>query len=155
MTGTRTTEQLEPHGKLIPRRQCIPILYTKGTHYDVGFDVVSVIWYLIDFSVCVRIQMKCYQTKKRMKVKRVWNSVQVKNKFFNNEFSNEIVRNTFNSIFCHIYISFEINSLSKSFDNWEVFEPNAKIKCNLAWPNWVLLKVSAIGFGSWCKCVHF
>lgn len=23
----------------IPRRQCIPILYTRGTHYDVGYDV--------------------------------------------------------------------------------------------------------------------
>ncbi|XP_055304139.1 beta-alanyl-dopamine/carcinine hydrolase [Sitodiplosis mosellana] len=39
MTGTTATEQLQPHGKNIPRRQCIPILYTKGTHYDVGFDV--------------------------------------------------------------------------------------------------------------------
>lgn len=26
----------------IPRRQCIPIIYTRGTHYDVGYDVVSV-----------------------------------------------------------------------------------------------------------------
>lgn len=26
--------------KNIPRRQCIPIIYTTGTHYDVGFDVV-------------------------------------------------------------------------------------------------------------------
>lgn len=26
----------------LPRRQCIPIIYTKGTHYDVGFDVVSI-----------------------------------------------------------------------------------------------------------------
>lgn len=25
--------------KNIPRRQCIPIIYTSGTHYDVGFDV--------------------------------------------------------------------------------------------------------------------
>ncbi|XP_031628712.1 uncharacterized protein LOC116344357 [Contarinia nasturtii] len=33
------TQQLQPHGKNIPRRQAIPILYTKGTHYDVGFDV--------------------------------------------------------------------------------------------------------------------
>lgn len=23
------------------RRNCIPIVYTKGTHYDVGYDVVS------------------------------------------------------------------------------------------------------------------
>ncbi|XP_063706790.1 beta-alanyl-dopamine/carcinine hydrolase [Culicoides brevitarsis] len=23
----------------IPRRQCIPIIYTRGTHYDVGYDV--------------------------------------------------------------------------------------------------------------------
>lgn len=38
--GTSIIEQLQPHGKHIPRRQCIPILYTKGTHYDVGFDVV-------------------------------------------------------------------------------------------------------------------
>lgn len=30
-------------GANIPRRQCIPILYTKGTHYDVGFDTVSFI----------------------------------------------------------------------------------------------------------------
>lgn len=28
----------------IPRRQCIPILYTRGTHYDVGFDVVNIFW---------------------------------------------------------------------------------------------------------------
>lgn len=27
--------------KNIPRRQSIPILYTKGTHYDVGFDMVN------------------------------------------------------------------------------------------------------------------
>lgn len=27
--------------KKIPRRQAIPILYTRGTHYDVGFDMVS------------------------------------------------------------------------------------------------------------------
>lgn len=26
----------------IPRRQCIPILYTRGTHYDIGFDVVNI-----------------------------------------------------------------------------------------------------------------
>jgi hypothetical protein len=25
----------------IGRRNCIPILYTRGTHYEVGFDVVS------------------------------------------------------------------------------------------------------------------
>lgn len=42
-----TTEQLQPHGKHIPRRQCIPILYTKGTHYDVGFDVVR--FFPLDF----------------------------------------------------------------------------------------------------------
>lgn len=41
MNGTTNKEQLQPHGKQIPRRQCIPILYTKGTHYDVGFDMVS------------------------------------------------------------------------------------------------------------------
>lgn len=35
-----STEQLQPHGSHIPRRQCIPVLYTKGTHYDVGFDMV-------------------------------------------------------------------------------------------------------------------
>lgn len=29
-----------PFGEHIPRRQCIPILYTRGTHYDVGFDMV-------------------------------------------------------------------------------------------------------------------
>lgn len=29
-----------PFGENIPRRQCIPILYTRGTHYDVGFDMV-------------------------------------------------------------------------------------------------------------------
>lgn len=40
MNGTTNTDKLQPHGKNIPRRQCIPILYTKGTHYDVGFDVV-------------------------------------------------------------------------------------------------------------------
>lgn len=40
LNGTTAAPQLQPHGKHIPRRQCIPILYTKGTHYDVGFDVV-------------------------------------------------------------------------------------------------------------------
>lgn len=40
MNGTATIQQLQPYGKNIPRRQSIPILYTKGTHYDVGFDVV-------------------------------------------------------------------------------------------------------------------
>lgn len=34
------------NGKNIPRRQAIPILYTRGTHYDVGFDMVS---YFLDF----------------------------------------------------------------------------------------------------------
>lgn len=34
--------KVESNGaKNLPRRQCIPIIYTKGTHYDVGFDVVS------------------------------------------------------------------------------------------------------------------
>lgn len=47
MIGTTATEQLQPHGKNIPRRQSIPILYTKGTHYDVGFDVVR--FFSIDF----------------------------------------------------------------------------------------------------------
>lgn len=28
--------------KNIPRRQCIPIIYTRGTHYEVGFDVVLI-----------------------------------------------------------------------------------------------------------------
>lgn len=27
--------------KMLPRRQAIPILYTRGTHYEVGFDMVS------------------------------------------------------------------------------------------------------------------
>lgn len=40
LNGTSITAPLQPHGKHIPRRQCIPILYTRGTHYDVGFDVV-------------------------------------------------------------------------------------------------------------------
>lgn len=30
---------MTPSIKNIPRRQAIPILYTRGTHYDVGFDV--------------------------------------------------------------------------------------------------------------------
>lgn len=42
MNGS-SIKQLQPHGANIPRRQCIPILYTKGTHYDVGFDMVSFI----------------------------------------------------------------------------------------------------------------
>lgn len=25
----------------LARRHCIPIVYTRGTHYEVGFDVVS------------------------------------------------------------------------------------------------------------------
>lgn len=41
MNGKQQIKQVQPHGHHIPRRQCIPILYTKGTHYDVGFDVVS------------------------------------------------------------------------------------------------------------------
>lgn len=32
-----------PVVKNIPRRQCIPIIYTRGTNYDVGYDVVSFI----------------------------------------------------------------------------------------------------------------
>lgn len=30
---------MSPQIKNIPRRQAIPILYTRGTHYDVGYDV--------------------------------------------------------------------------------------------------------------------
>lgn len=40
--------------KNIPRRQCIPIIYTRGTHYEVGFDVVLI---TILFFVC----FYCYQ----------------------------------------------------------------------------------------------
>lgn len=37
----QTEAKKEPTGPThMPRRQCIPIIYTKGTHYDVGFDVV-------------------------------------------------------------------------------------------------------------------
>lgn len=42
MNGTAKVEDLKPFGKHILRRQCIPIIYTKGTHYDVGFDVVII-----------------------------------------------------------------------------------------------------------------
>lgn len=28
-------------GRRLPRRQAIPVLYTRGTHYEVGFDMVS------------------------------------------------------------------------------------------------------------------
>lgn len=28
--------------KDIGRRQAIPIIYTRGTHYDVGFDIVRI-----------------------------------------------------------------------------------------------------------------
>lgn len=38
-----------PVSKNIPRRQCIPIIYTRGTHYDVGYDVVSS--FLFDFLI--------------------------------------------------------------------------------------------------------
>lgn len=31
----------QPFGKHIPRRHCIPVLYTTGTHYEVGFDMVK------------------------------------------------------------------------------------------------------------------
>lgn len=46
---------MSPSIKNIPRRQAIPILYTRGTHYDVGYDVVSrtriiVLFYLVDTS---------------------------------------------------------------------------------------------------------
>lgn len=34
------------------RRNCIPIIYTKGTHYEVGFDVVSII-IVSDFCGCI------------------------------------------------------------------------------------------------------
>lgn len=51
MNGTSNTEKLQPHGKNIPRRQCIPILYTKGTHYDVGFDVVILTNYFVIFQI--------------------------------------------------------------------------------------------------------
>lgn len=33
------SSKMSPQIKNIPRRQAIPILYTRGTHYDVGFDV--------------------------------------------------------------------------------------------------------------------
>lgn len=33
----------EPH----VRRQAIPILYTRGSHYEVGFDMVSRIWIIV------------------------------------------------------------------------------------------------------------
>lgn len=58
MDGTTTAEQLQPHGKNIPRRQSIPILYTKGTHYDVGFDVVILLMFLMDFSYYVLVRLK-------------------------------------------------------------------------------------------------
>lgn len=45
--------------KNIPRRQCIPIIYTRGTHYEVGFDVV-LITFLFLFFVC----FYCYQLSK-------------------------------------------------------------------------------------------
>lgn len=32
----------------IVRRQCIPIIYTRGTHYEVGFDVVSTHLYIFN-----------------------------------------------------------------------------------------------------------
>lgn len=40
MNGSAKVNGSNSFGKHIPRRQCIPILYTKGTHYDVGFDMV-------------------------------------------------------------------------------------------------------------------
>ena len=36
------------------RRQAIPIIYVRGTHYEVGFDVVSTIFY--EFLMKVNIQ---------------------------------------------------------------------------------------------------
>ncbi|GAB0092228.1 uncharacterized protein DMENIID0001_072180 [Sergentomyia squamirostris] len=30
---------MSPSVKILKRRQCIPVIYTRGTHYDVGFDV--------------------------------------------------------------------------------------------------------------------
>lgn len=33
------SSKMSPQIKNIPRRQAIPILYTRGTHYDVGYDV--------------------------------------------------------------------------------------------------------------------
>ncbi|XP_062701180.1 beta-alanyl-dopamine/carcinine hydrolase isoform X2 [Aedes albopictus] len=33
------SSKMSPSIKNIPRRQAIPILYTRGTHYDVGYDV--------------------------------------------------------------------------------------------------------------------
>ncbi|XP_055534888.1 beta-alanyl-dopamine/carcinine hydrolase isoform X1 [Wyeomyia smithii] len=33
------SSRMTPSIKNIPRRQAIPILYTRGTHYDVGYDV--------------------------------------------------------------------------------------------------------------------
>lgn len=44
VNGFAKPEKVIPFGNHIPRRQCIPILYTKGTHYDVGFDMVIQKW---------------------------------------------------------------------------------------------------------------
>lgn len=34
---------MSPSISKLPRRQCIPIIYTRGTHYEVGFDVVGLL----------------------------------------------------------------------------------------------------------------
>lgn len=61
-----TTEQ--PHGKNIPRRQAIPILYTKGTHYDVGFDVVIYIRFLFLISRTYVLKNESPSIKIRFKI---------------------------------------------------------------------------------------
>lgn len=39
ISSTSESSKMSPQIKNIPRRQAIPILYTRGTHYDVGYDV--------------------------------------------------------------------------------------------------------------------
>jgi hypothetical protein len=40
---TREGHRKMPAVEDIGRRRCIPIIYTTGTHYEVGFDVVKII----------------------------------------------------------------------------------------------------------------
>lgn len=67
-----TIEKPIPFGALIPRRQCIPILYTRGTHYEVGFDMV--IYHPINNIIFISVQLvRCFKKKTIAKTNRYMN----------------------------------------------------------------------------------
>lgn len=45
----------QPFGEHLPRRHCIPILYTRGTHYEVGYDVVNILSFYLEKLLVVKL----------------------------------------------------------------------------------------------------